>query len=130
MVGAPGTVAVQVIVQTGVDLVTPVAEFVIAQLNVDVPTVLLPVTVVDAEDGEVIVQFTPVTDHTYVKVPPPVLFVVAVIVEVVTLLSEDTDVEEMSALNADMTKPKNADIYFIFFKSKINNIIILSLSHL
>jgi hypothetical protein len=116
MVGADGAAAVQVMTQSGVNSVTPFTEFVILQLNVVVPRVLIPVSVVDAEDGEVIVQFTPVTDHTYDNVPSFVLLADAVTAVVVALRAADIALVEIPVRNDDMTTPKNPDIYFIIYK--------------
>jgi hypothetical protein len=105
-----------VITQPGVDRVTPVTEFLIVQIILLVPVILAPVNVVEEEDGELIVQFTPLTVQEYVNVPPFVLLADAVIAVVIALRANDIAVVEIPSRKDDITTPKNADIYFIIYK--------------
>ena len=95
IVGALGVVFDHVITQPGVDRVTPVTEFLIVQIILLVPVILAPVNVVEEEDGELIVQFTPLTVQEYVNVPPFVLLADAVIAVVIALRANDIAVVEI-----------------------------------
>jgi hypothetical protein len=120
IVGAFGVVFDHDITQPGLDVVTPVNEFLILQIKVLVPVTLPPVNVVEEADGELIVHVTPLTVHAYDNVPPFVLLPEAVMTVVVALRANDIAVVEIPVRKDDMTTPKKPDIYFILFKVKIN----------